>query len=88
MKTTEEKAVRLVVEGRVRIESYQLGEDGRITEAHGFVRGDSGSWLVQITPEWASCNCPFGIARQNAAGHSHDRALELEVYRVEQRDQP
>lgn len=74
----EGKAARLVLEGRVRIETVTFRDDGRIDEAVGFVKGDSGkTWMVCIDGDTTSCNCPYGIAREDARGHSHDVALRV-----------
>lgn len=78
MRDIEQKAVRLILEGKVYVESVALHDDGRVDEALGLVEGDSGkTWTVQIEGDATSCDCPYGIARQDAGGHSHDLALRL-----------
>ena len=72
------KARTLVVEDRVQIETVTFHDDGRIDEVVGFVKGDSGkTWMVVIEGDEVYCNCPYGQAKANAAGHSHDLAVEL-----------
>lgn len=73
----EAKAARLVLAGRVRVETVTFRDDGRIDEALGFVKGDTGTWMVEIVGDATSCNCPYGIAREDAGGHSHDIALQV-----------
>lgn len=77
MNPHEAKAFRLVMEGKVVVETVTFHDDGRIDEAIGFVEGDTGTWLVHINGEETTCNCPYGTKRQDGGGHSHDRALEL-----------
>ena len=77
-RTVEAKAAKYVLDGRVRVETVTFHDDGRIAEALGFVTNDAGkTWMVHIDGDETSCNCPYGIARSNAGGHSHDIAVRV-----------
>lgn len=73
MTPQELKAIRLVLEGHVRI-SYRSGD-----VLAGDVEGDNGTYRVSIDPDGPHCDCKFG--REHGGRHSHTVALELaDVY--------
>lgn len=75
VKATDRKAVRLVVENRVTVTTATFDTDGAVTTAAGTVRGDTGTYLVAISPEGVDCSCTYGQTRHTS--HSHDQALRL-----------
>ena len=82
MKTIEEKALRLVVTGRVHVEGFICDEDGSVAYAGGTVES-SRTYHVEFTPAGVTCDCPWGMNRNTT--HSHDLALRLEATRLIER---
>jgi hypothetical protein len=80
MKTTDRKAVRLVVGGRVVVDAATFDGDNRLTTAAGTVYGDTGVNKVKITPDGSECGCAYGQHTSNGI-HSHDQALRLAAQR-------
>ena len=72
LSTIEEKAVRLVFEGRVTV-TWET--DGA---ASGIVDGDTGTYRCSFDPSGKQCTCPAGSNHRRC---SHAIALELEVRR-------
>lgn len=72
MKPIEEKAIRLVKEGRVHIR--WVNSDG--SAAMGTVDGDNDVYSVAFSPEGRICVCPAGANHRTC---SHGLALELRV---------
>lgn len=72
MKTIEEKAMRLVLEGRVSV--VWASDDG--AAGQGIVDGDTSTYQVSYSPEGRVCTCPAGANHRNC---SHGIALELAV---------
>lgn len=78
----ERKAVRLVRDDRVDFGELSWTEiaPGDLRRViTGKVRGDSGTYQVQIDPEGKTCDCPHGQHHSPAARCSHVIALELWV---------
>jgi uncharacterized Zn finger protein len=72
--TTEQKALRLVRAGRVRIDRH---EEAQVV---GTVEGDSGlTYQVWIGAGGSSCTCPHGQHHTPAARCSHVIALTVAV---------
>ena len=71
MTPQELKAIRLVLEGNVRI-SYRTDD-----VLAGDVEGDTGTYRVTIDPDGPHCDCRFGV--EHGGRHSHTIALELAV---------
>jgi len=84
MKPVHRKAVRLVNAGHVTVTTAEFNDDGALITATGTVQGDTGEYAVSITPDHTECGCTFGLARQDAAGHSHDIAVRLAAQQEEQ----
>ena len=73
MNAQELKAVRLVLNGNVRI-AYRSSD-----VLAGDVEGDTGTYRVSIDPDGPHCDCLYGI--EHGGRHSHTIALELaDVY--------
>lgn len=72
MKAIEEKAIRLIMEGRVTV---TWSGDGA---GQGLVDGDTDTYQVSYSPAGKVCTCPAGF---NHRACSHAIALELEVER-------
>ncbi len=72
MKPYEEKAIRLVEAGRVKI----LWQNPDGTAAHGVVDGDTDTYQSSFSPEGYVCTCPAGGAHKHC---SHSLAVELMV---------
>ena len=70
MKSIEEKAMRMVLDGRVSV-VWQSAEG---EAAQGFVDGDTSTYRVSFSPEGRICTCPAGANHRNC---SHGIALEL-----------
>ena len=71
MTPQELKAIRLVLEGHVRI-SYRTDD-----VLAGDVTGDTGTYRCSIDPDGSHCDRKFG--REHGGRHSHTIALELAV---------
>ncbi len=71
MKSTDRKAVALVVDGRVDVISATFNDDGELVTATGTVKG----YTTTITPDGVECDCEFG--QHSTKTHSHDVALRL-----------
>ena len=67
MTPQELKAIRLVLEGNVRI-SYRTDD-----VLAGDVTGDTGTYRVTIDPDGHHCDCKFGV--EHGGRHSHTIAL-------------
>lgn len=74
MRAHEEKAIRLVMEGRVH--ARYVAEDGQ--SGSGTVDGDTDTYQVSFDPSGRICTCPAGSNHRTC---SHAVALELEVAR-------
>lgn len=72
MKPLEEKAIRLIMEGRVTV--VWTGDGA----GQGLVDGDNDTYSVSYSPAGRLCTCPAGA---NHRACSHALALELEVGR-------
>ncbi len=72
MRTIEEKAVRLVVDGRVVVR--WCNDDA--TAAMGTVDGDTDTYQVSFSPAGRVCTCPAGAHHRPC---SHTVALQLAV---------
>lgn len=72
MKPTEEKAIKLVKEGRCHVR--WVNSDG--TAASGRVDGDHDTYQVSFDPTGRICTCPAGANHRTC---SHGLALELRV---------
>ena len=73
MTPQELKAIRLVLEGKVRV-AYRSAD-----VLAGDVEGDTGSYRCSVDPDGPHCDCMFG--REHGGRHSHTIALELaDVY--------
>jgi len=83
VKLVDRKAVRLVTSEHVHVDTATFNGDGQLVTATGTVEGDTGLWTVTIQPGATTCDCPYGEARVDAAGHSHDLALRLAAQRQE-----
>lgn len=74
MKQIEEKALKLVMEGRVTVR--HIAQDA--LSGSGLVDGDTDTYQVSFDPSGRICTCPAG---SNHRPCSHGIALELEVSR-------
>jgi hypothetical protein len=75
MRGIERKAVRLVSEGRVRVDSV-LWDGDELVSVGGTVRGDHGEYEVGFLPDGrVFCQCTWGQNR--GTSHAHDIALRL-----------
>jgi len=81
MKTTDRKAVALVIDGHVTVDVYSIDADGNVTTAMGTVK----DYTVGFTPDGVSCTCEHG--RHSTRSHSHDTALRLQATMIEERKQ-
>ena len=75
MKTTEAKAIRLVVDDAVSVEWWN--DDA----GAGKVKGDTATYDVSFSPAGRICNCPAGSNGRNC---SHGIALELAVAQLKE----
>lgn len=81
MKSTDKKAVRLVLHNRVTLTTTpDFGDDGELLHATGTVEGDTGTYTVVITPAGSTCTCTHGTNHPGRT-HSHDQALRLQAQR-------
>ena len=69
MTPQELKAIRIVLNGKVRV-SYRNAD-----VLAGDVEGDHGTYRVSIDPDGPHCDCVYG--REHGGRHSHTIALEL-----------
>ena len=69
MNAQETKAVRLVLENKVRV-AYRSSD-----VLAGDVVGDTGTYRVSIDPDGCHCDCVYGV--EHGGRHSHTIALEL-----------
>lgn len=79
LKPTDQKAIRLVLDGKVSVtwRSESL-RDGVPEAAHGKVEGDHNTYEVSYSPAGRVCGC---LAAMNGRDCSHGLALELAVLR-------
>lgn len=80
MKATDEKAVRLVLDGSVQI-TRNVWDGDDIETVDGWVTSGTNIYEVRIRPDHTDCNCQWGQHRTDASGHSHDQAVRLQAYR-------
>ncbi len=73
---TEEKAVILAGEGKVRISTRT--EDVTVAE----VEGEHGTYRVTLDPEGSWCSCQHGTHRNPHADCSHVLAVRIETVRL------
>ena len=81
MKATSKKAVDLVLNDKVTLDDYTVGEEGDITSARGIVKGYTTTVTMAGSVVEVECDCEYGLHRTTT--HSHDQALRLAAYRKE-----
>ena len=78
MKNIDMKALRIVIDGLVDIDTYTVQPRGDFL-AVGSVQGDHGIYEVKLTGDRPICGCAYGIECPGVTC-SHARALELAVW--------
>lgn len=79
MKPTDQKSIRLVLDGKVTITwRSETLRDGVPEAAHGTVEGEHNTYEVSYSPSGRVCGCLAALNRKTC---SHSTALELAVLR-------